>query len=71
MCWKRRLTPFHLSEEFLSHCQEEAGSDEDKGSALFSVFDDDESGTMDFPEFLMASNALKLRFAKHRKTALI
>ena len=53
-------------EEFLLHCQEEAGSDEDKGVALFNVFDDDNSGTMDFPEFLMASNALKLRLVPQR-----
>ena len=58
------VTPFHCREEFLSHCQDEAGTDEDKGSALFSVFDDDASGTMDFPEFLMASNALKLRLVQ-------
>ena len=50
-------------EEFLSHCEDE-GSDEDKGIALFNVFDEDASGTMDFPEFLMASNALKLRFVE-------
>ena len=52
-----------ISLEFLSHCECE-GSDEDKGSALFKVFDDDDSGTMDFPEFLMASNALKLRLER-------
>ena len=63
-----------LRDEFVSHCEEE-GSDEDKATALFNgltffeiklnvlstVFDDDNSGTMDFSEFLMASNALKLR----------
>ena len=61
-------------DEFISHCEKE-GSDEDKATALFkgltffeiklivlsTVFDDDNSGTMDFSEFLMASNALKLR----------
>ena len=32
-----------------------------KLNVLSTVFDDDNSGTMDFSEFLMASNALKLR----------
>jgi Ca2+-binding EF-hand superfamily protein len=47
--------------DFISSCLEKDGISEDKAEALFNVFDGDESGTMDFVEFLMASNATTLR----------
>ena len=47
--------------QFVSSCLGKDGGSEDQAAALFQVFDGDESGTMDFTEFMMASNATTLR----------
>ena len=47
--------------QFVSSCLAKEGGSEEQAIALFKVFDGDESGTMDFIEFMMASNATALR----------
>ena len=48
-------------EEFIAACMEKDEDSEDSAESLFGIFDEDGSGTMDFIEFMMASNATTLK----------
>ena len=49
-------------EDFVAYTLErDEMAEEDTAGSLFLIFDKDQSGTMDFSEFLMASRASKAR----------
>ena len=49
-------------EDFVSYILErDEMAEEDTAESLFGIFDKDQSGTMDFSEFAMASRATKVK----------
>ena len=49
--------------QFIKRCITEYKSSEEQADNLFNVFDGDNSETIDFAEFIMASHATTLRCA--------
>ena len=55
---------FMTKPEFLARCMKKYDTTEEQAEAVFNVFDVDQSGTVDFAEFMMASHATTLRLVK-------
>ena len=48
--------------QFIKRCISQYNSSEEQADNLFNVFDGDNSETIDFAEFIMASHATTLRY---------
>ena len=48
--------------QFIKRCISQYSSSEEQADNLFNVFDGDNSETIDFSEFIMASHATTLRY---------